>query len=82
MTLPPDYVEQWLKINEAQKNKNALERIRELHKEFYDWCIICRDPQNPEHNAQFPCDMRKIADGIELKQTLDASETLQFDFDD
>ena len=82
MTLPPDYTKKWLDIYKAQKNEEIIQKIREMHQQFYDWCIICRDPKNPEHNAQFPCDTQKIVDGIYVEETLDIPETLQFDFGD
>jgi hypothetical protein len=82
VTLPPDYTKKWLDVSKAKKNEEIIQSIRDMHQQFYDWCIICRDPQNPEHNAQFPCDTRKITDGISTEKTLDAPELLTFDFGD
>lgn len=86
MTLPPDYVAKWLAVHEAQKNEEIIQKIREMHQQFYDWCIVCRDPEKPGYNAQFPCDTRKIVDGISAEQSSDTSEPvpelLTFDFGD
>ena len=54
---------------EEEKTQLILEyramekRIREIHKEFYDWCAVCRDPKNHKFSSQYPCPTIKALDG-------------------